>query len=353
VGGLTHGLRKAGFRVTVAVELNETAAKTYAYNNRQTDVLVEDISDVTVADVLDRAGANRVALVAGCAPCQGFCSLTQKHKREDPRNRLLLEMLRLIEGIKPEAVLMENVPRLLTRGRAIFEEFSASLKKASYLPTVEVVQMADYGVPQYRRRVVLLAGKGFEIPFPKPTHAKNPEDGSDYLPWVSVREATGHLRAPTTLADAMRAGGPERLNWHVVSNLQPQTKRRLKAAIPGKTWLRVKESIRPECHREGYDGFTNTYGRMRWDEVSPTITSGCTTPCKGRFGHPDGRRYTISVREAALLQTFPETYRLRTDQIEAACGLIGNAVPPLYAKAVGKAIKRALEARDVALAGER
>jgi DNA (cytosine-5)-methyltransferase 1 len=132
----------------------------------------------------------------------------------------------------------------------------------------------------------------------------------------------------------------------VVRDLQPQTKKRLKAAKPGETWLRVHESIRPLCHRNGYNGFTNVYGRMSWNEVSPTITSGCTTVCKGRFGHPDRRRYTISVREAALLQTFPENYRFATDKIDGVCELIGNAVPPRYAEAAGKAILAGLESRE-------
>ena len=131
----------------------------------------------------------------------------------------------------------------------------------------------------------------------------------------------------------------------MVRDLQTRTKIRLKAAVPGETWLNLDEKIRPKCHRNGYDGFTNVYGRMAWDQPAPTITGGCTTPCKGRFGHPDKRRYTISVREAALLQTFPETYHFATDQMEAVCELIGNAVPPLYAKIAGKAVMAALKNR--------
>ena len=148
--------------------------------------------------------------------------------------------------------------------------------------------------------------------------------------------------APVTLRTALQNGGPQSHNWHVVRDLQTQTKKRLKAAQPGRTWLKIDESVRPHCHRNGYKGFTNVYGRMAWDQPSPTITGGCTTPCKGRFGHPDKRRYTISVREAALLQTFPENYRFVTDQMEAVCDLIGNAVPPIYAKLAGKKVLEAL-----------
>lgn len=147
---------------------------------------------------------------------------------------------------------------------------------------------------------------------------------------------------PVTLRRALKSGGPEAHNWHVVRDLQAQTKVRLKAAQPGRTWLKVQESLRPRCHQDGYAGFTNVYGRMEWDQASPTITGGCTTPCKGRFGHPDKRRYTISVREAALLQTFPESYRFVTDQMDAVCDLIGNAVPPLYAKLAGRRLLAAI-----------
>jgi DNA (cytosine-5)-methyltransferase 1 len=150
------------------------------------------------------------------------------------------------------------------------------------------------------------------------------------------------MRAPVTMNAAIQSGGPMTHHWHVVSDLQPQTKKRLKAAQPGKTWLNVDESLRPCCHRDGYNGFTNVYGRMAWNQVSPTITGGCTTACKGRFGHPDKRRYTISVREAALLQSFPESYRFVTDRMDAACNMIGNAVPPLYAKLAGKELLVAL-----------
>ncbi len=145
----------------------------------------------------------------------------------------------------------------------------------------------------------------------------------------------------------LKNGGPQEHNWHVVRELQPITKKRLKAAQPGESWRIVDESIRPLCHRrKGYKGFPNVYGRMSWDKIAPTITSGCTTPCRGRYGHPDKRRYTISVREAALLQTFPHNYRFVTNQIDAVCSMIGNAVPPLYARMAGKAILTAIKKQE-------
>lgn len=348
-GGLTYGLGMAGFHVAAGVESDSIAARTYRNNYPDSVLLEKDIREVSVNEIIEAAGGKPISLLAGCAPCQGFCSLTAKLRREDPRNELLLVMGKIIEGIRPKSVLMENVPGLAIRGKHIFNDFLRILNRLGYLYNWRIEQMADFGVPQSRRRLVLLAGNGFLVPFPETTHARVPKSNSGLHRWITVRDAIGKRERPVTFGIAMRTGGPQAYGWHVVRDLQPQTKKRLKAAKPGATWLSVDDSIRPQCHRKGYAGFTNVYGRMSWNTVAPTITSGCTTPCKGRFGHPDRRRYTISVREAALLQTFPKDYRFVTNEMDAVCGLIGNAVPPAYANAVGRTVLatiRRLETRE-------
>lgn len=340
-GGLSLGARRASFDVAAAVEVDRQITPTYQRNHPDAVVLAKDIRCLTGAELLQVVPSGKIDLLMGCAPCQGFCSLTSKSQRKDPRNRLLREMVRLVEETMPTAVLMENVPGLAVRGKALFSEFLRRLVKAGYNVGWWNVQMADYGIPQNRRRLVMLAGRGFAIDLPKPTHAR--EESTSRKRWKTLRDAIYGEPAPERLSEAV----PKAANWHVVRDLKPQTRARLSAAMPGGMRFELDDELLPVCHRKGYDGFRNVYMRMAWDAPSSAITAGCTTPAKGRFGHPDRRRTTISVREAATIQTFPKSFRFETEKIDLACEMIGNAVPPAFAQNLASRVRVAiLQARS-------
>jgi DNA (cytosine-5)-methyltransferase 1 len=339
-GGLSLGLRRSGMSVRVAVDNEGSVASTYSANLPRTHLITSDIRDVTGSQLLATIPGGRLHVLAGCAPCQGFSSLTRKHKREDSRNVLVLEMARLAEETHPDVVVMENVPGLALQGRPLLDRFIARLRDQGYYCRWGILQMADFGVPQNRRRLVLTAGNGFVVALPEPTHSRVPRARSK--PWRTLRQALKGFHAPMRLSQTWHRGGPQTMNWHVVRDLKPITRKRLRAAVPGDTWRSFEESLRPKCHRGKYVGFTNVYQRMQWDKLPVTMTAGCTVPAKGRFGHPDRRRTTISVREAATLQTFPRRYRFKSDHIDRVCNMIGNAVPPVFAEILGKRITEAL-----------
>lgn len=326
-GGLTVGLKKAGFSVVGAVELEYAAASTYQANHPEVKLFIQDIRYVTGKDLRRLSPSGEIDLLSGCPPCQGFTSLTAKYRREDPRNELINEMVRLVSEIRPRAIMMENVPGLAQRGKHLFEPAVESLKKLGYQITFDVLQVADYGVPQFRRRLVLTGGLGFTIPLPEPTHSEN---GKHLPKWRTVGDAIADFPEPLIFHDAKSKGRIQLSNWHVVRSLSEQNKQRLKAAKPGASWSCIPEDLRPTCHKGQYRGFSNVYGRMEWDKVSPTITGGCTTLSRGRYGHPDAER-TISVREAATLQTFPNDYVFDTIEMDKACNIIGNALPCEFA----------------------
>lgn len=346
-GGLSVGLKRAGFKIVAAVEIEKNAFDTYVANHPDVNSRLDDIREVTGSKLKRVAGRNKIDLLTGCPPCQGFTSLTAKYKKRDRRNSLIEDMLRLVAEIRPRAVMMENVPGLAIRGKWRLDTFLRGLRKLGYEPTTEVLQVADYGVPQYRRRLVVLAGQGFKIPMPGPTHSRDGRNG--LAKWRTVRQTIAGMPKPIRF-DVLRQRriSPLSVDWHVVRAMSPENERRLRAAKPGKRWWRsIPASLRPICHKGEYRGFGNVYGRMRWNDVAPTITAGCATLSKGRFGHPQAHR-TISIREAALLQTFPRDYIFQTVRIDQACNIIGNALPCDFASVLAKQCRTALASQQKA-----
>lgn len=312
-GGLTVGLKRARFKVLAAVEIDEAAAAAYALNHRKVRLYRADIRDLDPLEVAASVGRGpgEIDLIAGCPPCQGFSTLRTMNgsrKVDDPRNALINEFLRFVEVLRPRAVMLENVPALAREN--LFSDFCTSLVAMGYSLDWSVLNVADYGVPQRRRRVIVLASRV--------AHAVLAEGAKERR---TVRAAIGALR-PAGLSGDPVHDMPERRSEKV---------RELIASIPRDGGSRTdlpKEKQLP-CHQRT-DGFKDVYGRMRWDAVAPTITSGCFNPSKGRFLHPSEDR-CITLREAALLQTFPARYRfpLSVGKQKIAL-LIGNALPPEF-----------------------
>jgi DNA (cytosine-5)-methyltransferase 1 len=265
-------------------------------------------------------------LLAGCPPCQGFSSLRTRNgatRNRDARNDLVGEMLRFAKAFKPKAVMMENVPGL--RSRKAFRDLCLGLGALGYNVVHGVKDVSEYGVPQRRKRLILLAARGFEISFPR--SARVPK---------TVRDAIGSLPRAGRSRDALH-NLPERRNPKVA---------RLIRDIPknGGSRTDLPRHRQLKCH-QGFDGFKDIYGRMSWDDVAPTITSGCYNPSKGRFLHPTQNR-AITLREAALLQSFPRRYRFpMAIGKEALALMIGNALPPEFIRRQAASILRCMRMR--------
>lgn len=328
-GGMTVGLKRAGFRVLGAVDIDPLSVKTYKANHRDVAQWEKDIRDLDPQELLDVLGLEKggLELLAGCPPCQGFSTMRTLNGAlmiDDPRNDLLLEFERFVEALRPRSVMMENVPGLADDKR--FEAFLKKLKRLGYLGTHRVLDAAEYGVPQRRRRLIYLAGLRMEIPFADKTAKMK-----------TVKDAIGDL------PKAGQSGDPVH---DMPENRTPKVLEIIRL-IPkdGGSRKDLPDEYQLECHRR-CSGFKDVYGRMSWKKVAPTITSGCFNPSKGRFLHPEENR-AITMREAALLQGFPRQYKFPTTNNKSAVALmIGNALPPPFITAHAKMIRNALHNND-------
>ena len=324
-GGLSHGLRNAGFRIVAAVEIEQKAQQTYGLNHPDVRLFKQDIRQIQPLDVMREAGLQQgeLDLLAGCPPCQGFSRLRTKNQKTyvyDERNNLVSYFLRFIKVMHPKMVMLENVPALAKDGR--FTKMKNQLIELGYEVVVHVLDAADYKVPQRRKRLILLASR-VSKPAIAPAAAKR----------VTVRQALGGLLPPSRTNDAL----------HAIRENRSQAVRDLIRLIPKDGGSRSDLGPRYQlaCHIRS-DGFKDVYGRMKWDDVSPTITSGCHNPSKGRFIHPSRNR-TITLREAALLQGFPVDYRFDVSHGKEAIALmIGNALPPPFIAAHAGALRKGL-----------
>ena len=352
-GGVSIGLTKAGFDVTCAVEIDDAAVKAYKNYHllKNVNVIQDDICKLSGEDILKAGSISReeMYLLAGCPPCQKFSMQNRINNSDESKieevKKLLMEYKRIIKEIYPPFVLMENVPGIRSSyGGRIIREFISELEnvKASanerYRVVSDVVNAADYGVPQLRKRFVLhavrydiyaiLQSKGMDISLPETTHSKDGKDGKKR--WITVRETFEDLPK----ISAGERYSDDKIKNHYCANLSDINIERMKIIrANGGTRMALPEQLVLKCHKK-YSGHADVYGVMNPDAPAPTMTGGCLSYSKGRFGHPFEDR-AISVREAARLQTFPDDYVFGESLTKAALE-IGNAVPIKLVEASGK-----------------
>jgi DNA (cytosine-5)-methyltransferase 1 len=346
IGGLSYGFKSEGFDVIAGIDSDDSCRFAYE-TNIGAEFIGWPIEDATAGQISNlyskRQSSFRVLI--GCAPCTPFSIYVGKYRkngrlsknvgsyrrkeRRSPEWQLLREFLRLVCAVRPDVVSMENVPRL-TR-HAIFKHFVRTLQSEGYTVNYSIVRAHHYGVPQRRARLVLFASLLGVVCLPNPTHLGRPK---------TVRDAIGNLpeikAGETCASDCV----------HASRGLSKRNLERLKATREGGSWRDWRPNLRLKCHtkRRG-QSFRSVYGRMRWDEPSPVITTQCLGIGNGRFGHPTQHR-AISIREAALLQSFPKKFRLipPSDPISGLqlARQIGNAVPVRLARVIARAIKHHL-----------
>lgn len=319
-GGLTTGLKAAGFSVLAGFELNETAAATYKLNHKRSRVFIGDLARIDPFHVMGSLGLSKgeLDLLAGCPPCQGFSTHKTRNRSssvEDVRNDLVFEVLRYIKVFLPKTIMLENVPGLAKDQRML--KLKSELKKLGYVindGTVKVLDAADFGVPQRRKRMILQASLFGVINEPEKVKKKR-----------TVKQSIGALLPPGMSGDELHDLPVSRSKKVLAIIESVPSNGGSRSDLPLELWL--------PCHIKRPGSYKDVYGRMSWEDVAPTITGGCTNPSKGRFIHPDQHR-SITLREAALLQTFPRDYKFSLDKgKDYAALMIGNALPPLLIKA--------------------
>lgn len=332
IGGLTYGLMKAGIPVVAGIDVDGSCEYAYTANNKCQFIekSVEDITGQEIGDLLTDADYK---ILVGCAPCQPFSTHSNKIKNKEASSKwnLLNEFLRIIREIVPDVVSMENVPNL--SNQEIFSNFVCELESLGYTVNSSNVYCPDYGIPQKRRRLVLLASKIGEIAIIEKTHTKEE--------YITVKDSIGSL-------ERLRNGQKSKTDkLHYTTRLSKINLARIKASKQNGTWLDWKDSLKLDCQRRDTGStYRSVYGRMSWNEPSPTITTQFFNYGTGRFGHPEQNR-PLTIREAAILQTFPAEYVFYRDVEKISLnGLgthIGNAVPPDLGKIIGESILAHIE----------
>lgn len=324
-GGLSQGLKDAGFQVVAAIEADPLAMSTYAMNHPRTHRHLGDITKIKASQFMRDLGLapGELDLLAGCPPCQGFSTLRTMNGAADivdPMNDLVFEVARFAHAFRPRALMIENVPGLMRDERFVL--MTNRLARMGYKWSADVFDAADFGVPQRRRRMILIASRTSEPEFAPPHPRRKTVAGA-----IRSLPEPEHSRDPLHNYEVKRAR-------HVIAMISQIPK-------DGGSRKSLAPSKQLECHKR-QDGFRDVYGRMSWSKPSPTITGGCINPSKGRFIHPESDR-AITLREAALLQGFPSTYKFDISRgIYPTAQMIGNAFPPPFATRHARVLRKAI-----------
>ena len=332
-GGLTHGFVKEGLPVSAGIDLDGACRYPYEQNN-ESIFLERDVSEVSADELEQLFGDAEIRVLAGCAPCQPFSTYSRRYDiKRNERWGLLYEFSRLAEGTLPEIITMENVPTV--QKHKVFHDFVSQLEDLGYHVWHQVVDSTHYGVPQTRKRMVLLASMLGPISMIEKTHRKP----------KTVKQAIGRLK-PITAGEHFKS---DRL--HTSPTLSEINIKRIKASKPGGSWRDWPKQLVADCHKAGSGKtYPSVYGRMEWDKPAPTMTTQCYGYGNGRFGHPEQDR-AISLREAAIIQGFPRSYAFVEKgapvEFRTLGRLIGNAVPVGLGQAIAKSIKLHLKEYDL------
>lgn len=339
-GGLSLGLQRAGFDISFAFDLSPQAVATYS-RNIAPHIVESNVHDLNEADLRGHlTSAEEVGLIAGGPPCQGF-SRQRRGSIKDERNELVFEFLRIVGLFRPTMFLMENVSGIRgRRGAAYLDSLIHRAREMGYFIHQAVLNAADFGVPQIRKRMFLVGeiDKG-EVYFSFPQATHSPDD------YVTVRDAFDGLPEPSAACRSFHNHQPD--------NISDLNRLRISHVPPGGGRDDIPEHLRLPCHVRSADeiGHRGVYGRLSWDTPSGTITTKCNSFTRGRFAHPEANR-NITMREAARLQSFPDDFVFEGDKVSVA-HQIGNAVPPLLAQHLANSVLTALKRRAAGKPGHR
>lgn len=336
IGGLTRGLINSGMNVIAGFDIDPTCQYTYEHNN-EVEYNTRNIREVNGEEITELYDEGVTRILVGCAPCQPFSQMRFKLRdanAQDEKYNLLLEYGRLIQEVHPTIVSMENVPQI--EHTNIFRDFLNILNENGYNVDYRVIYCPDYGIPQTRRRFVLVGSTLGEINIIEPTHNRND---------IHVRDFIDNL--PPLGAGDIDQNDP----LHRSASLTDRNLQRIEASVPGGTWRDWPEELRCACHRRDTgQTYSSVYGRMTWDQIGPTITTQFYSYGTGRFGHPEQNR-ALSLREGAILQTFPPDYDFIDPDRPFVFGdiarHIGNAVPVRLGEIIGESIIRHLRDNNV------